>query len=163
MWGDKHELRPRAKGPTDHFLKDGPSPRVWIWVKRLVEWKITPWGADLVEVWTNHHYQGPRSTTKVISKTFPLSHKQGTTSDQFPPLDWDATFHQSHLEKCHEEIRTTKAVTFALMRRFHLISSILNADWLAWIIKTPPKSYFMIKEWQDKRVMGQVSPESSWE
>ena len=161
MWGYKHELRLRAKGPTDHFLKDGPSPRVWIWVKRLVEWKITPWrgrscgglGQPLL----------PRSTTKVISKTFPLSHKQGTTNDQFPPLDWDATFHQSHLEKCHEEIRTTEAVTFALMRSFHLISSILNADWLAWIMKTPTKSYFMIKEWQDKRVMGQVSPESSWE
>ena len=145
--GDKHELGPRAKGPTHHFLKDGPNPRVWIWVKRLVEWKITPWGGSCEGL---GQPPLPRSTNEVISKTFPLSHRQGTTSDQFPPLDWDATFHHAHLGKCHEEIRTTEAITLALMRRFHLISSILNADWLAWIVKTPPKSYFMIKEWQNR-------------
>ena len=30
MWGDEHELESRAKGPTDHFLKDGFGPKMWI-------------------------------------------------------------------------------------------------------------------------------------
>ena len=34
--GDEHELRPTAMGPTDHFLKDGLEPKVWI-VKRAVK------------------------------------------------------------------------------------------------------------------------------
>lgn len=58
-----------------------PGPKVWTWVKRPVEWKITPLGIS---------YGGldqpllPRSTTEVISKTFPLSNTQGTMGDQFP-------------------------------------------------------------------------------
>ena len=28
--GDEHEFEPRAKSPTNHFLKDGSGLRVWI-------------------------------------------------------------------------------------------------------------------------------------
>ena len=35
--GDELEPRPRDKGPTNHVLKDGPGPKIWIGVKKPKE------------------------------------------------------------------------------------------------------------------------------
>ena len=81
-WGDEYEFRPRAKSPINHFLKDGSGPRVWIWVKRFVEWNITPQDGSCESL---DQPPLPKSTAKVISKTFPISGTQGTHPPPPPP------------------------------------------------------------------------------
>lgn len=68
------KLEPRAKGPTDHFLKVGFDPPPWDPPRGVIFHSTTLF-------WTNHHYQS--STAEVISKTFPILDTQGTTGDQF--------------------------------------------------------------------------------
>ena len=143
MWGDEHELGPRAKGPIDYFLNDGSGPNVWIWVERLVEWKKTPRCGSCEGL---GQPPLPRSTIEVISKTFPISNTQGSTGDQFPSrpkwhlpssshrnMPWrDKNYWGSHL-------RINEMFLANLFHIKYWLTS-LNSE-------NTPNSYFMMKEW----------------
>ena len=86
------------------------------------------------------HYRGnSRNQSSQGNITQPRSNRM---LSQGHPLS--SIFPEKHVEE-NAELNVT--VNSALMSSSYLISATLNTEWLAWIVYTPQKSTFMIKEW----------------
>lgn len=86
------------------------------------------------------HYRGnSRNQSSRGNITQPRSNRM---LSQGHPLS--SIFPEKHVE---ENAGLNVTVNSALMSSSYLISATLNTEWLAWIVDTPQKSTFMIKEW----------------
>ena len=70
-------------------------------------------------------------------------------------------FPSSLWETRHNKPRTQRSNHLHINETSHLISTILNAEWLTWTMKAPPKILPYDQKIAVQEVDGQVSPKSS--